>query len=298
MEFKKEFNSQEELEQLLDEEFVSDEEISDDDVTEEDIESNDDLGDDITNEEEIEETQDDKEVVDDKENDDEEEVVDDEEIQEEEQTQVKTKIKKEDKQSYAFKKLREELKTYKEELKQTKPQIERLDNIAKRYGYQSHEEMLKVLEEQALEREAKEQNIDPAIYKKMKELEYKYEQLEREKQEALLQAKVEKFLSSFNDFAKEYSLTDEEKESVLLAMDEDGWQLEQLLTVRNPKNIFKGYIADKIAEKKTQKTLKDITKNSKYAEETFKNTGQVDKTIDELVAEDLKEWARKNGYSF
>lgn len=292
MEFKKEFNSQEELEQLLDEEFVSDEEISDDDVTEEDIESNDDLGDDITNEEEIEETQDD-------ENDD-EEVVDEEieRIQEEEQTQVKTKIKKEDKQSYAFKKLREEVKTYKEELKQTKPQIERLNNIAKRYGYQSHEEMLKVLEEQALEREAKEQNIDPAIYKKMKELEYKYEQLEREKQEALRQAKVEKFLSSFNDFAKEYSLTDEEKESVLLAMDEDGWQLEQLLTVRNPKNIFKGYIADKIAEKKTQKTLKDITKNSKYAEETFKNTGQVDKTIDELVAEDLKEWAKKNGYSF
>jgi len=295
MEFKKEFNSQEELEQLLDEEFVSDEEISDDDVTEEDIESNDDLGDDITNEEEIEETQD-------EENDDEddEEVVDEEieETQEEEQTQVKTKIKKKDKRSYAFKKLREEVKTYKEELKQTKPQIERLNNIAKRYGYQSHEEMLKVLEEQALEREAKEQNIDPAIYKKMKELEYKYEQLEREKQEALRQAKVEKFLSSFNDFAKEYSLTDEEKESVLLAMDEDGWQLEQLLTVRNPKNIFKGYIADKIAEKKTQKTLKDITKNSKYAEETFKNTGQVDKTIDELVAEDLKEWAKRNGYSF
>lgn len=296
MEFKKEFNSQEELEQLLDEEFVSDEEISDDDVTEEDIESNDDLGDDITNEEEIEETQDDEN--DDEEND--EEVVDEEieKTQEEEQTRVKTKIKKEDKQSYAFKKLREEVKTYKEELKQTKPQIERLNNIAKRYGYQSHEEMLKVLEEQALEREAKEQNIDPAIYKKMKELEYKYEQLEREKQEALRQAKVEKFLSSFNDFAKEYSLTDEEKESVLLAMDEDGWQLEQLLTVRNPKNIFKGYIADKIAEKKTQKTLKDITKNSKYAEETFKNTGQVDKTIDELVAEDLKEWAKKNGYSF
>ena len=158
--------------------------------------------------------------------------------------------------------------------------------------------MLKVLEEQALEREAKEQNIDPALYKKMKELEYKYEQLEREKQEALRQAKVEKFMSSFNDFAKEYNLTDEEKESVLLAMDEDGWQLEQLLTVKNPKNIFKGYIADKIAEKKTQKTLKDITKNSKYAEETFKNTGQVDKTIDELVAEDLKEWAKKNGYSF
>lgn len=294
MEFKKEFNSQEELEQLLDEEFVSDEEISDDDVTEEDIESNDDLGDDITNkEEEIEETQDDEE------NDDEDkEVVDDEEIKEEEQTQVTTKIKKEDKQSYAFKKLREELKTYKEELKQTKPQIERLDNIAKRYGYQSHEEMLKVLEEQALEREAKEQNIDPALYKKMKELEFKYEQLERERQEALQQIKVEKFMSSFNDFAREYSLTDEEKESVLLAMDEDGWQLEQLLNVKNPKNIFKGYIADKIAEKKTQKTLKDITKNSKYAEETFKNTGQVDKTIDELVAEDLKEWARKNGYSF
>lgn len=298
MEFKKEFNSQEELEQLLDEEFVSDEEISDDDVTEEDIESNDDLGDDITNEEEIEETQD--EENDDEDDEDDEEVVDEEieRIQEEEQTQVKTKIKKKDKQSYAFKKLREEVKTYKEELKQTKPQIERLNNIAKRYGYQSHEEMLKVLEEQALEREAKEQNIDPAIYKKMKELEYKYEQLEREKQEALRQAKVEKFLSSFNDFAKEYSLTDEEKESVLLAMDEDGWQLEQLLTVRNPKNIFKGYIADKIAEKKTQKTLKDITKNSKYAEETFKNTGQVDKTIDELVAEDLKEWAKKNGYSF
>lgn len=292
MDFKKEFNSQEELEQLLDEEFISDEEISDDDVTEEDIESNDDLGEDnITNEEEVEETQD-------EEND--EEVVDDEieETQDEEQTQVTTKIKKEDKQSYAFKKLREEVKTYKKELEQTKPQIERLDTIAKRYGYQSHEEMLKILEEQALEREAKEQNIDPALYKKMKELEFKYEQMEREKQEALKQAKVEKFMSSFNDFAREYSLTDEDKESVLLAMDEDGWQLEQLLTVKNPKNIFKGYIADKIAEKKTQKTLKDITKNSKYAEETFKNTGQVDKTIDELVAEDLKEWAKKNGYSY
>ena len=52
---------------------------------------------------------------------------------------------------------------------------------------------------------------------------------------------------------KEYKLTESEINQIITNMDEDGWNLDN---IKNPERLIKGYAADIIAERKTQKSIK------------------------------------------
>ena len=45
------------------------------------------------------------------------------------------------------------------------------------------------------------------------------------------------------------------KKPIIINMDEDGWNLDN---IKNPTKLIKGYAADIIAERKTQKVLKQM----------------------------------------
>lgn len=300
--FKKEVNSVEELDSLLEEEFVTN--LKEGDVVE---------GEEIKDEEEPEnEESENKETTENEENEqlkndeDEESSKDNEEPEDSEltgdeefnQSDSKKKFTKEEKTNHAFAQLRKQAKESKKAFEEVKPIIEDLDNIARLSGFNNHKELVEAMKQRQQEEEAKRQNIDPEVYKKMKSLEQRIEQTEKEKKVQEQKYKIDKFVNNLDNFTKEYSLTQKEKEDVINNIDADGWELETLINLKNPYNFFKGYAADIIAERKVQKNLKKQQEEKKFAENRYSNQSIPEQSIDEEIEKELKKYAKENGLSF
>lgn len=242
-------------------------------------------------EEENEEAEDESEVSEEEVTEEEDETEDDDKEffiesddndSEEESIIPKKKPTPEEKQRYAFEKLRKEAKEKDEKLRE-------LDEIAIRYGFTSHAEMVEQLKKDSIAKEAKKQGIDPAILEKIQNQEKELNRIKQEREEEQRKVKVTNFLESLDSFTKEYKLNDSDRERLLVKLEDDGYTLDTLLNIRNPKNLFKGYVQEKIAETVKQKSLEAEEKKKKLAEKRMKDTGatstsvDLDKYLDELI---------------
>ncbi len=190
---------------------------------------------------------------------------------------------KQEKQDYAFKELREKNKSL-------ESKISALDEIAQRYGFKSHDEMLKTLEEDSIKKEAQNQGIDPKFYKELKDTQKKLERMEREKQEEVKNLKLQTFLKELDSFSKELKLNETEKQSIIEKMDNDGYTIDMLLGIKNPRVIFKGYVEDKIVQNTEQRVIEKTAKKKRLEEQTYQgdNAGTVKRDMDSLA-----DWAIK-----
>lgn len=235
--------------------------------------------------EEEEEEEEESEVSEDEVAEEEDESEDSEEyLISEEEILPKRKPTPEEKQRYAFEKLRKE-KNEKE------AQLKELDEIAKRYGFASNEEMLGQLRKDSIAKEAKKQGIAPEILEKIQNQEKELKQIRQEREEETRRVKVNSFLNALETFSNEFKLNSTDKEQLLMKLDDDGYTLDTLLNIKNPKNLFKGYVEDKIAEKVKQNSIESEDKKKKLAEKKMKDTStpttvaDLDAYLDKLVKE-------------
>lgn len=289
--FNKSFDSVEELERVLEEEFSESEEEKED--VEETVDEVEETVDEV---EEQHSEEKDKEDVDVDENE-EEETLDDlketKKVTGDETIEPVKQTKKPDKADYTFKKFREENTELKQKLSKHEQEIKTWEDIAKSYGYQNAEEMAKTIKARKIEEEAKAKNIDPEVYKRLQELEERALVAEKEKQEQSFNFKKQQFVETFNSFTKENELSDEERTKIVQNLEEEGWDFDSLINVKNPKRLLQGYAVDILSERKTQRVLETEKKSLK--EKKFTSTSSGEKSIDDIVKEDLKKYAAERG---
>lgn len=237
-------------------------------------------------EDELEEEEefDEDDLVFDIEEDEEEDEEDEEEYEDEEEPEeepFKRKPTREEKQRYAFEKLRKENKEKENKLKE-------LDTIAQTYGYRDHNEMVERLKQDALEKEAQKRGIDPNIYKEMDEYKRKIEQLEESQRNERERTKINMFINRVDSFASKYDLSQDTKNKLITKLDEDGFTVDTLLQIKNYDKMFLGYVNEDVAEAKRQKKLELEARKRKIQEEKFKNQGNdsefsLEDLIDKMV---------------
>lgn len=231
---------------------------------------------DETEDEEVPEVEtEDEETIEDE---DEDEVdFENEEILVEEEILPKRKPTREEKERYAFEKLRKERD-------QERKKLEELDNIALSYGFKSHEEMLEQLRKEAYAKEAKKQNMDPKVYEEIINTKKELDNLKRKMEEENRAKAVTSFVGHLDNFVKTNNLSDDDKTKMLEKMEEDGYTLDILLKVKNPAGLFKGYVVDKLKENEVQKRLEAEERKRKLEEKKFESGGNPKATtIDDII---------------
>jgi hypothetical protein len=248
-------------------------------------------------EEDFEDEEDDDEDLD-EEDDDEEEEEDEDEEEDDEEDDEDQNLKgdesyeptpnKEDKAAHAFKELRTKTQNLESKIKS-------LDSIAQRYGFKDHAEMMESLEKDSIKKQAEKQGLDPKIYAELENTKKRLETLESENKAKEQQLILNKFLTELDSFAKEVKLTQEEKQSIIEKMDADGYTVDMLTKIKNPRVVFKGYTEDKIVQKTQQKFIEKEKKKTKAQEEKFVG----EPTNKKISMDKLAEWAikqRKTNY--
>ena len=250
-----------ELEKNLTDEF---EEFKEVEVEEETLEDSEDeveeeiLEEDDSEEDEVEEETEDEILEDD--------IISEDDLKDIEGKQiVARKPTPEEKRNYAFEKLRKENKERKEK-------EEELDRIARSYGYRDNDEMIAALKEDALKKEASKKGVDPELYKKVHDTEKELERMRTEREQEQKVMKVTNFVAKLDDFVIKNGLSESDKEELLIAMENDGYTIDDVVNIKNPVNLFRGYSVDKIKERAKQEEIAKLEKKRRAAEKKFTPT--------------------------
>lgn len=250
-----------ELEKNLTDEFK---EFEEDEVEEETLEDSEDeveeevLEEDDSEEDEVEEETEDEILEDD--------IISEDDLKDIEGKQiVARKPTPEEKRNYAFEKLRKENK-------ERKVKEEELDRIAKSYGYRDNDEMIAALKEDALKKEASKKGVDPELYKKVHDTEKELERMRTEREQEQRVMKVTNFVAKLDDFVVKNGLSESDKEELLVAMENDGYTIDDVVNIKNPVNLFRGYSVDKIKERAKQEEIAKLEKKRRAAEKKFTPT--------------------------
>lgn len=259
----KEFNIGEDVEEVQDEEVVEDEEIEET--------TNDDSSNDEQNE--TEETTDDEVVEVDKEE------------------------KPETKQQHAFAKLRSENSQLKTDLENSKKDNEFLKELATQFGYEDTNKFMEEYRDARLKQEAKEKGYDPVLYSQLQDANKRIAQLEKENREAKLTESAKSFRSAMDNIVNEYSLGEDGRNEIFNRLEEAGYDIDTLLNLPSPELIIKGVISDKIAEVSKQKQIDKLQRLDDLSDVSHKKQSKSDElSLDDIVAEEMKEYAKDNFY--
>lgn len=249
---------------------------------EEELEDEEELEEEELLEEDLEETEDEEESL---EEDDE----DFEELEDEEEKsplgELEFKSKKptsEEKTRFAFEKLRKENQ-------EKKAELERLDEIAKTYGYDSHKIMLDALEKDAMAKKAAKEGIDPKFYEDLQKTKRELEALKRQREEDTQKTLVTTINSRIDDFLTEKGLSEQDKVTLITKLEDDGFTLNTLAGIKNYKQLFSGYMIETISERDRQKQLEKEGKRKRLSERKLETTsGESGVDLEKLVANMLK----------
>jgi hypothetical protein len=220
--------------------------------------------------------------------DDEEEVSAEETDEDEDEFTIEPKV---DKKDYAFKKLRDEKAAL-------KAKDDAYEDMAVRLGYKDGKALLKAYKEKQIADEAKSKGVDPEFYKEFSDMKDELAQTKRAKTEQERQGKVDKFIRALDEVAETNSLTALEKQAIIDQLGEDGYTMDDIVNVKTPKRLIRGYLVDKIVESKVQKNLK--TKKTKQSLQEDKISSAVVKKDDwkDEIRKELEAYAKENNLYF
>ena len=81
----------------------------------------------------------------------------------------------------------------------------------------------------------------------------------------------------------------------------DGYSLDDLVSIKNPKKFILGYVKETVIESAVQSKLL-TNKKEKFKEEKFNqqsdNKKSLEDTQKELIEKEMREYARKNGLDY
>lgn len=212
--------------------------------------------------------------------------------------EIKAKPEPKNKQEYAFKELRENLKREREEKERLAKTQREVEELAKSLGYKDAAELIAIERQRRLEREAQERGVDPKYYTELVQLREEVNMLkQKEVQERQTQG-TRRFQEALDTVVKDYKLTEVDKQEIFNALAEDGYTVDMLINNPQPQRLLRGYVPEqKIAEKTKQLNLDD---KSKFKEKKHTNTPKMtneDKYLRELDAE-MAEYAASRGLTY
>ncbi len=222
-----------------------------------------------------------------------EEEVDETELEETDPQEQKPETKQ-NKQEYAWKKMREEQQALQKQLEEKQDLLFKVERMAKGLGYTSSEELIKRFDEEESEKEAQEKGIDPEFYKEFKKMQEELQLTKQEKESQFRQSRIFEFTNSLDALIKENGLPETDKQKIIGELEADGYTMDDIVNIKSPRKLLAGYMVDKIAEKKVQGKLKE-----KKAFVDEKHDSSVDISNEDLekqIQEEIKQYARSQGY--
>lgn len=273
----KKFKSIEELDAALDEEFAEKEDVDEEEVQEETKSESTDEG------ESTEESSGDEEVT------------EDQQIEPEQEEEPKEEPRpKQNKQEFAFGKMRAENNELKQRLEQTERYSSKMTEMATRLGYQNADEMIKAYEEQQLQEEAKQQNVDPEVLRKMNSMETELNTIKKREQEAVRQQGLARFRNTLDTISDSIGLDEEAKMGVLKQMESDGYTVDDIVSLRNHDKLIKGYLAEDLAERKYQERLAAEKESQKLKETKLTGVSENSGDWEDDLMKEMAQYAKEN----
>lgn len=205
----------------------------------------------------------------------------------------------EDKKEFAFSKIRKENSDLKALNKTLSTRDEALKRIASNYGYDDVDKFLEAYENARVVQEAKDKGYDPVLYKKLQDTNKRLEQLEKERQENNLMSRANAFKNAVDKAISEYNLDEEEgRNEIFSRLEEYGYTVDSILSLPNPEILIKGVLSDKIAEISKQKQIEKMEDLDNLSDERHDgNSTTKTMSLDDLIAQDMKEYKANNFYN-
>jgi hypothetical protein len=266
----KKFESLEELDKYLDEKFEKEEELEEEFLEEEEE----------TEEELVEEESEEEETVE----------LTESAPETEEPTSSKSPVKEE----FAFGKLRHENSELKQKLEEQEKYAKKMREMATNLGYSSADDLITAYEEQQIQKEAHKKNIDPELYHKMVTMEKELETIKQREIELNKKAGIERFSLSLEKIGLNLGLNENEQIQIVQQMEQDGYTLDDIASLKNPERFIKGYAADQIAEKKYQEMLATEKKAKKLKEPKLRGETEPSTDWEQELQKELNQYAKEN----
>lgn len=205
----------------------------------------------------------------------------------------------EDKKEFAFSKIRKENSDLKALNKTLSARDEALKKIASNYGYDDVDKFLEAYENARVVQEAKDKGYDPVLYKQLQDTNKRLEQLEKERQENNLMSRANAFKNAVDKAISEYNLDEEEgRNEIFSRLEEYGYTVDSILSLPNPEILIKGVLSDKIAEISKQKQIEKMEDLDNLSDERHDgNSTTKTMSLDDLIAQDIKEYKANNFYN-
>lgn len=204
-----------------------------------------------------------------------------------ETTQLKEEPK-EDKQTYAWKEMRETNK-------ELQSKLDAFEELAKKVGYSSAKELLEKAKDEDLEKEAKEKDIDPTFYKDYTKTKEELTRVKQEKENLTRVSKIKSFSNALDTLALENGLTEDEKVNVLNELESDGYTIDSLIAIKTPKRLLTGYMLDKISAKKSQADL-SVEKQALVEEKHNPDAQLTEDDLQKQLKEEMLAYKKSQGY--
>lgn len=204
-----------------------------------------------------------------------------------------------DKKEFAFSKIRKENSDLKALNKTLSTRDEALKKIASNYGYDDVDKFLEAYENARVVQEAKDKGYDPVLYKQLQDTNKRLEQLEKERQENNLMSRANAFKNAVDKAISEYNLDEEEgRNEIFSRLEEYGYTVDSILSLPNPEILIKGVLSDKIAEISKQKQIEKMEDLDNLSDEKHDgNSTTKTMSLDDLIAQDIKEYKANNFYN-
>lgn len=276
-----ELNTVEDIDALLNQEFKLDEDepSTDNEETDGNVDGE---------EPEVDETEDIDESTNDDESDSNEDEIDAKE----------SKPSADDKKEFAFGKMRKENSELKNQLNQKNQESEFLSKLAAEYGYTDVKQFQEAYEKARYEKEAKDKGLDPVLYAQLQESNKRIAELENKQKEAELVNRASSFKTAVDKAVTDYNLGEEGRTEIFNKLEEAGFTIENLLEIPNPEILIKGILSDKIAEFSKQKQIDKLEKLDNLSDNPHNGSTTSDSiTLDELIANDIKQYKADNFYN-
>ena len=205
----------------------------------------------------------------------------------------------EDKKEFAFSKIRKENSDLKALNKTLSARDEALKKIASNYGYDDVDKFLEAYENARVVQEAKDKGYDPVLYKQLQDTNKRLEQLEKERQESNFMSRANAFKSAVDKAISDYNLDEEEgRNEIFNRLEEYGYTVDSILSLPNPEILIKGVLSDKIAEISKQKQIEKMEDLDNLSDERHDgNSTTKTMSLDDLIAQDIKEYKANNFYN-
>lgn len=205
-----------------------------------------------------------------------------------------TVSKAETKDHHAFADLRAQNTTLKKEKEALEADSTFLKDLAASYGYTDTSAFQKAYKEALVKKQAQEKGYDPDLYKQTMEYKDRIEALEKQREQDLMDRKLERFKVALENATNLYQVSQEE---IFERLEKSGVDVDTILAVPNPKLLIDGLLVDKIQANAKQSQIAEQN-NMKGLVEDKNETGGVDTTItiDSLLKDDLAKYKADNFY--